>query len=352
MYRSRSVFMVHEKDNISVKSPLKNDIFVDKMGNVDLGIFDSSPYFEHARAEVKTMYPRCKVKKVSILGVPSQSIELSVDVETQKCIKNGVTESNFLKTVNNEVASCFPDYEIVDAKLLFRDGTPELIDDAIVMNKYDMDAFDFSGQNKRQVNDVIFVCNEIRRLLQTLHNNAVVHGDVKPENFVLSKGIYGVMDVKVIDGDYACTKLQCEQEGIIFARGSPHYAAPEKIVGLEKRRAGTFEEERQAEMWSLGVTLLTIITSQMVMYFNEAPHANAFTPYVCQHCRYNHSMYLGNDEFKCACKIVPDDVRRVVRKHFNIANNETYNDRIELCEFIAGCMHIEPSLRPAMARPF
>jgi len=59
------------------------------------------------------------------------------------------------------------------------------------------------------------------------NNNAVV------ENFVLSKGKYGVMDVKVIDGDYACTKRQCEQEGVIFARGSPHHTSPEKIVGLE-----------------------------------------------------------------------------------------------------------------------
>lgn len=76
-----------------------------------------------------------------------------------------------------------------------------------------------------------------------LHQRRVLHGDLKPENFVYKRGEPEVL--KLIDFGFA--KRLPEDGGKLKAgRGSLHYVSPEVL-------AGSYDE--RADLWSMGVVL-------------------------------------------------------------------------------------------------
>eukprot|EP00992_Anisonema_acinus_P003800 TRINITY_DN14133_c0_g1_i1.p1 TRINITY_DN14133_c0_g1~~TRINITY_DN14133_c0_g1_i1.p1 ORF type:complete len:427 (-),score=110.05 TRINITY_DN14133_c0_g1_i1:88-1368(-) len=83
-----------------------------------------------------------------------------------------------------------------------------------------------------------------------LHNNRVVHRDIKMENLLLDK----LGNVKLADFGMACP---IPASGFLDESvGSPHYACPEIIKGSKYN--GT-----QADVWSLGVVLYALLTSTL-----------------------------------------------------------------------------------------
>jgi 5'-AMP-activated protein kinase catalytic alpha subunit len=75
------------------------------------------------------------------------------------------------------------------------------------------------------------------------HRQLVIHRDLKPENVLLDAN----GEIKVIDFGLG-TLLHYADEVLTVACGSPHYAAPEMLLG------GGYLGQR-ADMWSLGVCL-------------------------------------------------------------------------------------------------
>lgn len=83
--------------------------------------------------------------------------------------------------------------------------------------------------------------------VDSCHRQLVIHRDLKPENVLLdSNG-----DIKVIDFGLG-TLLNYTDEVLTVACGSPHYAAPEMLLG------GGYLGQR-ADMWSLGVCLYAMV---------------------------------------------------------------------------------------------
>ena len=83
--------------------------------------------------------------------------------------------------------------------------------------------------------------------VDSCHRQLVIHRDLKPENVLLdSNG-----DIKVIDFGLG-TLLNYADEVLTVACGSPHYAAPEMLLG------GGYLGQR-ADMWSLGVCLYAMV---------------------------------------------------------------------------------------------
>lgn len=83
--------------------------------------------------------------------------------------------------------------------------------------------------------------------VDSCHRQLVIHRDLKPENVLLdSNG-----DIKVIDFGLG-TILSYADEVLTVACGSPHYAAPEMLLG------GGYLGQR-ADMWSLGVCLYAMV---------------------------------------------------------------------------------------------
>jgi 5'-AMP-activated protein kinase catalytic alpha subunit len=79
--------------------------------------------------------------------------------------------------------------------------------------------------------------------VDSCHRQLVIHRDLKPENVLLDAN----GEIKVIDFGLG-TLLHYADEVLTVACGSPHYAAPEMLLG------GGYLGQR-ADMWSLGVCL-------------------------------------------------------------------------------------------------
>jgi serine/threonine protein kinase len=92
------------------------------------------------------------------------------------------------------------------------------------------------------------------------HVLKVAHGDVKPENFMLKtfppEGIKPYNPVVVlIDFGGAGTEERSTKAMCISVR----YAAPELRIGRQNQREMSFDEQKQADVWSLGVTLFCML---------------------------------------------------------------------------------------------
>ena len=83
--------------------------------------------------------------------------------------------------------------------------------------------------------------------VDSIHRQLVIHRDLKPENVLLDAN----GDIKVIDFGLG-TLLNYSDEVLTVACGSPHYAAPEMLLG------GGYLGQR-ADMWSLGVCLYAMV---------------------------------------------------------------------------------------------
>lgn len=86
--------------------------------------------------------------------------------------------------------------------------------------------------------------------LAYLHENHVVHGDVKPENVMLS----GNGTVKI--GDFGQSQFFGRRDVFNRTLGTPAYLAPEVCAGESYRG-------RQADIWALGVSLYLFIFGEL-----------------------------------------------------------------------------------------
>lgn len=96
--------------------------------------------------------------------------------------------------------------------------------------------------------------------IEYLHKNKIVHRDLKPENILLHKS-----KIKIVDFGLSNTYLQNEK--LKSACGSPSYAAPEMIQGLEY-------EGLSVDIWSCGIILYAMACG--CLPFDDNNNSNLF----------------------------------------------------------------------------
>jgi len=100
--------------------------------------------------------------------------------------------------------------------------------------------------------EIACVCKETLEALKYLHENKMVHRDIKSDNILLSKS----GDIKLADFGFCC-KLKNDNDYRKSVMGTPYWMAPEVIRGLEY--------SYKADIWSLGIVAIE-------MADGEPPH--------------------------------------------------------------------------------
>jgi BR serine/threonine kinase len=110
--------------------------------------------------------------------------------------------------------------------------------------------FDYLVQRRRLSLDVaIGFFREIIYGLDYLHNHGICHRDLKPENLLLD----GQNHIKIADFGFA---RWMKSNIADTSCGSPHYAAPEVVKGLQY-------DGRIADVWSCGIILYALLAGRL-----------------------------------------------------------------------------------------
>jgi serine/threonine protein kinase len=113
--------------------------------------------------------------------------------------------------------------------------------------------------NTRQIKDRITLCVNVSSAVQTLHNNSIVHGDLKLDNILLQKGTDGGYLAKVIDFDssYVVGSPPPSEEIL----GDPPYYSPELLDFIQGRGAPS-TLTTASDIFSLGIVFCEYMTGK------------------------------------------------------------------------------------------
>ncbi len=107
------------------------------------------------------------------------------------------------------------------------------------------------ARGKLQVAEIINIASQIAQGLAKAHQHGIAHRDIKPANVMITKD--GV--TKILDFGLAKLAGQARLTKTGTTVGTPAYMSPEQI--------NLIEVDHRTDIWSLGVVLYEMITSQL-----------------------------------------------------------------------------------------
>ena len=145
-----------------------------------------------------------------------------------------------------------------------------------------------------------------------LHDNSIVHCDIKPMNFVVSQNPDGTPRAVLIDFGFSTRFDEVEKVMI----GTPYFMSPQvaKCSGIDEK----------CDMWAFGILILLVLTKEEVPLYLKST----------------------ND----SCQAIVDLLQNLKENPFPVRFTKDKDPMIALFANIARrCLEIEPSMRPSAA---
>lgn len=121
------------------------------------------------------------------------------------------------------------------------------------------DLYQYCKRNSLSLPDIVRIINQLASALNYIHEQNIVHRDVKPSNIVLDKD----KNAYLVDFGIAVDlKTQTTQDIPSFILGSPAYLAPEQIAETQITPQG--------DIYSLGIILYELLTNRRPFQANSA----------------------------------------------------------------------------------
>lgn len=192
-----------------------------------------------------------------------------------------------------------PPKGIVKAHRFVRTGFARSRKERVLVMQY-VDGLDLRRENRYPLGQMVDIFTQVANGLSSLHRRTYIHGDIKPENIVVSHDGYATM----VDFGFSC------RTGTIATsiRGTRDYLAPEQL------NKGLLSEK--TDLYNFGATMYFLLTGR---------HIPAMIP------------ALGdNSHFIVQCKAKPAPLRSL-REAIPA----------ELDEIVTRCIEKEPIARPS-----
>ena len=188
---------------------------------------------------------------------------------------------------------------------------------SIVLELGDIDLRSLIEKNREEdekvnPNFLRLMWQQMLEAVQIVHNHNVVHGDLKPANFLFVKGTLKLIDfgiAKSINVDANTTNIERTNQV-----GTLNYMCPESLKRNEDK--GTFKCGRPADVWSLGCILYQLV--------------------------YNHTPFPQTDFFTIIQSIVDENYI------IEFEELEDRNDFPELLDIMQSCLQRDPKARPTI----
>ncbi|MCM8804652.1 MAG: serine/threonine protein kinase [Candidatus Omnitrophica bacterium] len=175
-------------------------------------------------------------------------------------------------------------------------------------------------REKWDLKKILRICYLAGRGLEYIHQNNIVHKDIKPDNILIS---YDFEEVKITD--FGIAKLQKKlwqkdifpKSGTITKFGIISYIAPEQAEGY-----ATF----QSDIYSFGVTMDEIITSKLFIEGKE--DEDYFKRIDIRAQRKN----MGKQKILCDDLPIPFEIKNIIKKATEFETNLRYQSMTHLLE--------------------
>jgi serine/threonine protein kinase len=127
-----------------------------------------------------------------------------------------------------------------------------------------IELFDFVGSINNITNKTYAkIIDKLCRGLMKIHEQNIAHRDIKPENIMIKYIDENDINIKYIDFGFSCdndgiNKVNCTEKKLL---GTSAYLDPILVNKYFNNTEITFEDLKNSDIWSLGMTIFVMISS-------------------------------------------------------------------------------------------